>query len=390
MQDEQLVLNLKKKRRFQRLDALKKLVKSETFEAEKNLKANMNFQCRTEFSGFNTNPSLSAYKLMKNGFPVHSVVDYASLSGAAELMKAEKILGGVFYVGTEVVCRGKNKENVRMLSLGIPHGEIKPFNFELFFYRKLHNDYTDEILKKINERMKKFGITVSAPPRTFFKTTSVEDVFICFANAIIEKFRTGEAITDFIVNELSVVLSEDDEKRLEDTANIFYKSDLAATLYNNYKMKLPERKAKSVSEFVSASDSHGAISSLLLNGDENKAVDFAIKNKIKSITFDIDKVSPDFDAALFYDKCIAAGIIPLARMVCDYPKKKLVCEFADEKTAEAYRETMFAVIGHEISSSLDIADGLFSDRSVENTPDLKDRLRLFSRIGLKGSNINDL
>ena len=155
-------------------------------------------------------------------------------------------------------------------------------------------------------------------------------------------------------------------------------------------MKLPERKAKSVSEFVSASDSHGAISSLLLNGDENKAVDFAIKNKIKSITFDIDKVSPDFDAALFYDKCIAAGIIPLARMVCDYPKKKLVCEFADEKTAEAYRETTFAVIGHEISSSLDIADGLFSDRSVENTPDLKDRLRLFSRIGLKGSNINDL
>ena len=93
---------------------------------------------------------------------------------------------------------------------------------------------------------------------------------------------------------------------------------------------------------------------------------------------------------MFYDKCIAAGIIPLARMVCDYPKKKLVCEFADEKTAEAYRETTFAVIGHEISSSLDIADGLFSDRSIENTPDLKDRLRLFSRIGLKGSNINDL
>ena len=145
-----------------------------------------------------------------------------------------------------------------------------------------------------------------------------------------------------------------------------------------------------VSEFVSASDSHGAISSLLLNGDENKAVDFAIKNKIKSITFDIDKVSPDFDAALFYDKCIAAGIIPLARMVCDYPTKKLVREFGDEETASLYRETTFAVIGHEISSSLDACDGMFSGITLEHTPSLKERIRLFSRIGLKGSDLKTL
>ena len=77
-------------------------------------------------------------------------------------------------------------------------------------------------------------------------------------------------------------------------------------------------------------------------------------------------------------------------MVCDYPKKKLVHEFKDEKTAELFRETTFAVIGHEITASLNVKDGMFSERSTENTPDLKDRIRLFSRIGLKGSDINAL
>ncbi len=390
MQDEQLVSNLRKKSRFSRLAALKQLVSTENFETETNKKANFNFHCRTEYSCFDSTPSLAAYKLMKNGFPVTAIVDYASLSGAKELMKAEKILGGVYYIGTEVDVTDENGQARKMLSVGIPHKNIKPFNFELFFYRKLQNDFTDELLAKLNSRFKKYDINLAAPARSFFKTTSTEDIFVCLAAAIVEKFGSADAITGFLTDKLGVTLSESDIKRLEDTANTYYTVDLAAALYNNYKLKLPARKCKTAREFVSASDSHGAISLLVLSGDENEAVDFALKNNIKGIIFDIDKVNPDFDAEAFYEKCLSAGILPLARMVCDYPKKKLVHEFKDEKTAELFRETAFAVIGHEITASLNVNDGMFSERSIENTPDLKDRIRLFSRIGLKGSNINTL
>ena len=394
MQDEQLVSNLRKKHRFSRLAALKQLASAENFETETNKKANFNFHCRTEYSCFDSTPSLSAYKLMKNGFPVTAIVDYASLSGAKELMKAEKILGGVYYIGTEVDVVDESGRERKMLSVGIPHKNVKSFNFDLFFYRKLQNDFTDELLAKLNSRFKKYGINVATPARTFFKTTSTEDVFACLANAVIEKFVSAEAITEFLTDKLGITLSESDEKRLEDTANTFYAVDLAAALYKNYKMKLPARKCKSAKEFVSASDSHGGISVLVLSGETPKdvaeALDFAAKNNVKGIIFDIDKVSPGFDAEDFYGKCLAAGILPLARMVCDYPKKKLVHEFKDEKTAELFRETTFAVIGHEITASLNVKDGMFSERSTENTPDLKDRIRLFSRIGLKGSDINAL
>lgn len=108
------------------------------------------------------------------------------------------------------------------------------------------------------------------------------------------------------------------------------------------------------------------------------------------MVFNIDKQPDDFDARTFYDKCIAANILPIARMVCDYPKKKLVREFGDEETASLYRETTFAVIGHEISSSLDPCDGMFSGITLEHTPSLKERIRLFSRIGLKGSDLKTL
>ncbi len=390
MQDEQLVSNLRKKYKFSRLDALKKLSASENFEVEQNQKANFNFHCRTEFSGFDSTPSLSAYKLMKNGFPAVAIVDYASLSGAKELMKAEKILGGLYYIGTETEVADENGNPVKMLSLGIPHKNIKPFNFELFFYRILRNEFTDSLLEKLNSRLKKYGMAISAPPRSFFKTTSAEDVFVCFANAVIEKYETADKINEFISEELGITLSDEEAKRLEDTANVYYNADLAEILFKKYKLKFPTRKFKKVSEFVSTSDNFGAISALILSGDVDEAINFAVKHGIKSIVFSVDKVGDDFNARVFYDKCLQNGILPLARLVCDYPKKKLLWEFDSEETAELFRETTFAVAGHEISASLHIEDGLFSERSVENTPDLKDRIRLFSRIGLKGSDIKTL
>lgn len=390
MQDEQLVSNLRNKGRFSRLSALKKLAASEDFKPEQNRKANFNFHCRTEYSCFGSTPSLEAYRLMKNGFPAVAIVDYASLSGAKELMKAEKILGGLYYIGAETDVEDEKGAPVRMISMGIPHKNVKAFNFDLFFYRKIQNDFTDQLLGKLNSRLKKYGITVSTPPRSFFKTTSTEDVFVCLADAIIEKFRAADKITAFITQDLGISLSEYDEKRLEDTANVYYEIDLAATLFFNYKMKLPPRKLKKVSEFVAASNGFGAISALVMEGDEDEAIDFAVKNGIRSVVFNIDKQPEDFDAKKFYDKCIAANILPIARMVCDYPKKKLVREFGDEETASLYRETTFAVIGHEISSSLDACDGMFSGITLEHTPSLKERIRLFSRIGLKGSDLKTL
>ncbi len=48
---------------------------------------------------------------------------------------------------------------------------------------------------------------------------------------------------------------------------------------------------------------------------------------------------------------------------CKYVQKKI-------KADELYRETTFAVIGQKITASLNVKNGMFSERSIENTSSL--------------------
>lgn len=380
MQDEQLVEKLKDRRRSARLKALKALAKQEEFIDENFAELNANVQHRTLYSCFDATPSLAAYRLAKNGFPVISIVDYASLSGAKELDQATEILKTAHYTGAEVECLDEKGNQRTLLSIGIPRKNIKPFNFDLFFYRKLKNDYADSLVAALNARFKKYYIKFDAPKRDFFKTTGTEDIYYLLAEAIVAKFNDAAQITEFLVNELSLDLSERELDRLEDLSNAYYVNDLATALFRKFKIKLPQRKYKRVSDFVATSDSYGGISCLKLGEDLDETISFAKNNRIKCVFFDSDKLAANASPSEIYDKCIENGLLPLARVVLARPRKKLEHKFENQELADKYNETAFAVIGHEISSSIDVGDGLFSPRSIENTPDLKDRIRLFSRI----------
>ena len=82
----------------------------------------------------------------------------------------------------------------------------------------------------------------------------------------------------------------------------------------------------------------------------------------------------------FYDLCISAGILPLVRTVISHPRNLLDSIFSSEELAEKYNETALCIVGHEISSSINPEDGMFSPSTIEKFPTLEERIKIFSRI----------
>ena len=92
MQNEQLVAKLHDKRMRIRLKALKALNEElKDIETPLDSEYSINYVFRTVYSCFDRSACLSVYYADKFGMPLTAVVDYASLSSADELIKAEKI-----------------------------------------------------------------------------------------------------------------------------------------------------------------------------------------------------------------------------------------------------------------------------------------------------------
>jgi hypothetical protein len=58
-----------------------------------------------------------------------------------------------------------------------------------------------------------------------------------------------------------------------------------------------------------------------------------------------------------------------------------VCEAQRDPAFRNLYDAAWALIGHERRATLDMQDGLFSERSVRQWPDLNDRIAAFSAFG---------
>ncbi|MBE5742451.1 MAG: hypothetical protein E7360_03915 [Clostridiales bacterium] len=386
MQNEQLVAKLKDKRLRVRLKSLKALLLNSGKEEnpiERDNKANVNNVFRTVYSCFDRTATFSVYYANKFDMPLTAVVDYASLSSAEELIKAEKLTGGLYYVGAEVYAKNGDNQKVVMSAIGVPHSNIKSFNDELATYRNNRLAYTNSLREKLNSKFKKYSLSLPVDFWSFFgaiKTTSLEDLYVNLADKIIKKFISGDKIIEFLSNELGFELTEDETKKLEDVSNLLYVVDLAYALFNHLKIKLPDENLKNAIHFISLCQKYGAISSLIYRGgDLNAFIETAKSLKVNSATMPFTKATePLMDE--FYDKCLDNGILPLVRTVISHPRHLMDGVFKDEETAKKFNETAYCVVGHEISSSINPDDGMFTDSTSKKFPTLEERIKIFSRI----------
>ncbi len=386
MQNEQLVAKLNDRRLRVRLKALKTISLNETTaKTHYDANRNINYVYRTVYSCFDRTPSLAVYYTKKFGMPLTAIVDYASLSSAEELIKAEKIIGGLYYCGAEVAVQTKDGKRIILSAVGIPHKNVKAFNEDLSSYRNKRLAFTNSLREKLNARFKKYNISLPYAFWSLFgtvKTTSIEDLYVNLATNVMQKYQTGEAITSFLLNDLGLSLSEEDLKKLEDSSSTLYVFDLAYALKNKLVIKQPEESLNKAEDFIGLCNKYGAISSATFKGgnlDEFLA-------EVKSLGLNCATAEFSNDQAFmqeFYDKCMTLDILPIVRTLVAHPRKRLDGTFENLELAKKYKDNALCLVGHEISSSINPEDGMFSQKTIEQFPTLEERIKLYSRVGTK-------
>lgn len=386
MQKETLIDELQSKIKCKRLSALATICRqeeSETIAPDK--KTDLGLQFRSVYSGFRFTPSMCVYKSLQMGAPVTGLVDYASLKGAGEFMKALKITGETGFVGVGIKTRTKGTR-LSLQALGIPEKNYKKFHKSLAKARALKAEHVEKLRKLINEKLNGFNLFLP-PELSLFKksfTASAERLYNALAGKILSRYENGEKITSFLTEDLKFPLTEDQKSKLASTDNHYYAYDLAEILRAHLGMKdLPENTVPAT-DFVALCETFGAIPTAVYKPGTplDEFISAVKKIGVKAICLEPDRDN-GFTPEEFYDKAMAENLLPLARKVVDRPRKKADYKFASEETAKKYVESAFAVCGHEIAVSVALEDGLFSEKTIASLPDLKSRIDLFYRMAIK-------
>ena len=384
---EQYIEQLSSSKPRKRIKAYKKLLPELTAIKENISKVrNVNVQVRTGSNEIS--PSLAVYKAKRLSLPLISIVNYASLSAYKELACTAEPSFIAFYSGAEVLVSSEKGTAFKALAIGIPEKQAKRFDDELSEYRKLRLNYLKKKADLINQAFKGYKIKISHLDKGGLKYTeeaSEKAVYALLADAIMKKFLSSAEITEFLQFKLKFSLSEEDILKLEDLANPLYKEDLTEVLESKLSLKQDAEKCKSYRHFVALTLANGAIPSAVYQGNASGAEDFVLSVKDKGFLSVTVEHGDEETARAVYFACIKHGMLPLCRVLVGGSRGKADAEFKSEELATAYNECAYAVVGHEICTAINFFDGLFSRELLKNMPNMEDRIKLYSRIGAKGS-----
>lgn len=386
---DNLIENLSSAKSKKRIRAFKKLMTSSDFIAEPLPEnRNLNVQVRTIYSGAERTPALTVYNAKRLSLPMVAIVDNSSLKAAEELHKTAEPIDVAFYGGAEVSVALDNSTRIGAIALGIPYKQAKRFDEDLSDYRRLKLNYIKKTADKLNSLFKRFGIKISRTEKENVAKSDfdgVGSIYSLLADEIMKKYATADEIMKLLTDKLKLNLDESFIAALKDVSNSLYKEDLAKALEESLDLKSEPEKCKSYKHFISLTLASGGIPSAVYSGNEAGAEAFI--KKVADLGFLSVTVNHGNEALAntVYEKCIENDMLPLCRILIDYSRNKADLDFENTDLAVKFNECAYAVVGHEICTAINFFDGLFSKENVKTIPGIADRIRLYSRIGAKGS-----
>lgn len=402
-----------------RLNALKELVK---IEAEKPVRRDndANNHIHTIYSFSPYSPTKAAYMAYKAGLTSAGIMDHDSLSGVEEFKEACRILGLGSTCGVEVRCKynkGFGKMNhpdqaecIYMAAHGIPAQNVKAFNEYLAPYRKKRNERDAKMCELITGKFGKFGVELDfekdvLPLSEAKDGGSVTERHLLYALAVKldKKFGRTNALIDFLQNDLGLKVSDKIKGFLLDAENEHFLYDLLGVLkadtaffYIDADEEMPDAE-----EFVKKAKEFGAIPAYAYLGD----VGDSVTGDKKAQKFE-DDFLPELITEIKKSGFLACAYMPtrntpaqlqrLGKLLkennlfeisgedVNSPRQKFACAALALPEYSHLIDSTWALIGHEtISSEKGVEYGMFSERSVKETPDLYERIKKYAIIGHK-------
>ena len=400
-----------------RLLALQELVKKEDVKPVRRLNdANNHIHTIYSFSPYS--PTKAAYMAYDAGLTSAGIMDHDSASGAKEFKTACKMLGIGSTCGVEVRAKFKkgfgkinhpDQENcVYMAAHGIPAQNVDKFNDYLSFYRKKRNERNLKMCDKISARFAKFGITLDFmadvyPLSMAREGGSVTERHLTFALAkkLAEKFGRTERLISFLGNDLNLNVSDKIKGYLLDDENPNFYYDLLGVLkadtaffYIDADEEMPD-----AAEFIRFAESMGAIPAYAYLGDVGDSVtgdkkaqkfedDFLEelieelkKDGFRAIAYMPTRNTPE-QLKRLQNLCREHNFFELSGEDINSPRQKFTCAALASPEYSHLIDSTWALIGHEaISTEKGVEYGMFSRRSVAETPNLYERIVKYAEIG---------
>ena len=400
------------------LENLKELIKTEP-QPETGRDVNNHIHTTYSFSPYS--PTAAVWFARAAGLCTCGLMDHDSIAGTEEFLAAADAAGMSATIGIE--CRvsfantpfadrklnNPDQAGVAYMALhGVPHNKAAEINAFFAPYRAKRNERNMKMVAAINEMMGKYGVTIDfekdvLPLSNFAKGGSVTERHLSSALAykMLEVIGRGDKLVKFIHEELQLPLSGKIEGYLTDENNphMMYdllgwiKSQLISKFYIDATDECPD-----VRDVLALSDRVGAISAYAYLGDVGDSVtgdkraqkfeddfldeliDYVAKLGYRAVTY-MPSRNTRAQLQRLRALCEKYSLFQISGEDINQPRQSFVCEAQRDPEFNNLYDATWALIAHEWRATENPDDGFFSAKSIEQWPDLNDRIAAFSQFG---------
>ncbi|NSW89657.1 MAG: PHP domain-containing protein [Firmicutes bacterium] len=428
---EDLIENLNHENVETRLESLRKLsglVKSGKIPVSER-GSDVNNHIHTFYSFSPYSPSKAIWMAYNAGLMTAGIMDHDSISGALEFIEAGEILGIATTIGVE--CRADfsrtplkgrkinnpDQDSVAYVALhGIPHNKINDVKSFFVPYTRERNNRNSLMVGRLNRLLKPYNISVDyendiVPISKSHEGGSITERHILFAlaNVLVDRFKRGEKLVDFLKNDLKINIKPRLEGYLLDVSNEFYeydllgvlKSDLLGKFYIDATLECPDIK-----EVIGFSNSIGAISAYAYLGDVTDSVTGDKKTQkfeddyiellfqvIKELGFNAVTYMPSRNTMEQLKRvkalCWEYELFQISGEDINSPRQPFVCTAMRNEEFKNLIDSTWALIGHEKLATVNIKDAMFSNETIKKYPDLNERIRVYKEMGLNAFKVSN-
>ncbi|HBU11231.1 MAG TPA: PHP domain-containing protein [Clostridiales bacterium] len=382
----------------------------------------VNNHIHTTYSFSPYTPAQAVAKAKESGLITAGIMDHDSMGGAKEFIEAGKAEKIAVTVGFECRVRmegtpffGRRINNPDQVSVayvtchGVPHQHIDTAQAWLAPYREKRNERNRKMVEKINDTIfSGTGLTIdferdvaAISMHNLGGAITERHITYALAQKLFAYAGKGEPLVRFLTDKLGLSLGEKQKQSLLDADGPYYdytllgilKSSLVGAFYIDAADECPMAE-----EFLMFTRSIGAIPAYSYLGDVTNSVTGDKKAQQFEDSF-LDELLPWVKNAGFLaltymptrntpaqlQKVMRLadelGLFQISGEDINSPTQGFKCAALELPEFRHLITSTWALIGHEAAAGRDVENGMFSRKSLKETPNLRERIQKFAEIG---------
>jgi hypothetical protein len=381
-----------------------------------------NNHVHTTYSFSPYSPVKAVWMAMMSGLSTVGIVDHDSVSGAREFIEAGQALGIATTVGFEMrtdysdtplggrrINNPSQDSTAYITAHGLPHTMIDQADAFLRPIRDARHRRNRAMTEKLNGLLASHGIAIDydgdvLPVSQAADGGGVTERHLMYALAmrLMETVGRGQKLIAFFENDLGIALNEKQQAYLADTQSDIYAYDVLNILKSSFvPMIYIDAEADElppVREAVGTIRDLGAIPTYCYLGDvaasptgDKKAQTFedAYLDEVMALSRDIGFLAIAYmptrntkeQLARVMALCDKFGFMQISGEDINQPRQSFICKQLAESQFAHLVDTTWALVGHEIRATDNIANGMFADGRTLTPDEMKRRIDQYKMIG---------